>query len=125
MKTLIIISLLICSLFAQNYTKKEFAAKSIELGWNYETCAFGSSGRHINGQVAAINLATSRAAEKIIINNCSKKTETVISNNTTITKITTVVSSANFAYRPVLQGKIKSRYISAVCATKPIICTTY
>lgn len=125
MKIMIIISLLLSSLFAQNYTKKDFANKSIERGWNYETCAFGTSGDHINGPHAAKSLSTERAVKNIVINNCSKTTKTISKNGDTILRTTTVSSSAELGYKIILQGKIQGKHVSAVCATKPIVCTNH
>ncbi len=123
MKLMIIISIFLVSLFAQDYTKKEFAAKAIDLGWNYETCAFGSSGIHINGEWAAMESATLRAVKNVIVNNCSKKSVSFKKYKNGSIKRTTVSSSGQFGYRIILQGKVKNRYVSAICANKPIICT--
>ena len=123
MKIMIIISLLISSLLAKSYTKKSFRAKSIEQGYNSETCAFGISGYHINGNYSAKNLSVDRAVKNIVINNCSKTTNSISRNNYSILKTTTVSSSAILGYKIILQGKIQNKYVSAVCATKPIVCT--
>jgi septal ring-binding cell division protein DamX len=123
MKIMIIISFLLSLLYAQDYSKKDFAAKAMELGWNYEKCAFGSSNIHINGNWAAMELATQRAVSNVVINNCSKKKITFQNyKNSTITK-TTVRSSAKISYKILLQGKVEGKYVSAICATKPIQCT--
>jgi hypothetical protein len=122
MKLMIIISIFLVSLFAQDYTKRDFAAKAIELGWNYETCAFGSSGPHINGEWAAKELAIQRAVQNVVVNNCSKKNVYIKKYKNSTIKTTTITGSAKFGYKILLQGKVKNKYVSAVCANKPIIC---
>jgi hypothetical protein len=111
MKTMIIISILISSLLSQDFTKKEFSDKVMNLGWDYEYCAFGSSGDHINGNIMAQELATTRAIDKIAMSKCGKR------------KGNTISTSAEFGYTILLQGKVENKFIVAICARKPVKCT--
>jgi len=119
MKIIVIISLLLSSLVAQDYTKKEFIDKSIEKGYNFETCAFGSSRKHFDGTFSAKQLSIQRAVTNIATNNC-KKIKISRNKNGIIEE---QKSSAQFGYKIILQGMINKVYVSTVCARDKIICT--